>query len=94
MAPYKLNIKRSARKALDKIPQERIRERVEGAIAALADDPRPPNSKALQGKFADYTRVAVGSYRVVYLARDEELVVLVVLVAQREGVYEMLERLG
>ncbi len=40
-----------------------------------------------------YRRVREGPYRIVYEVRDEELVVLVVLVAQREGVYDALRRM-
>lgn len=40
-----------------------------------------------------YRRVREGSYRIVYEVRDEDLVVLVVLVAQREGVYDTLRRM-
>lgn len=35
-----------------------------------------------------------GEYRVIYEVRDKELVVLVVIVGQREGVYNILKRLG
>lgn len=35
-----------------------------------------------------------GEYRVIYQIHDDELVVVVVIVAQREGVYEFLKRLG
>ncbi len=35
-----------------------------------------------------------GEYRVIYQIRDDDLVVVVVIVAQREGVYELLKRLG
>ena len=66
---------------------------MEDRIAALADDPRPTDSRQLQGELGVYRRVREGPYRIVYEMRDEELVVLVVLVAQREGVYEALRRM-
>ena len=95
---YTVNTKRSARKAIDKIPQRKSRKRVEDAIEDLAQEPRPPNSKKLQGKYSTYRRIDVvgvgGEYRIIYEVRDEELVVVVVIVAQREGVYEILKRLG
>ena len=95
---YTVNTKRSARKAIDKIPQRKSRKRVEDAIEDLAQEPRPPNSKKLQGKYSTYRRIDVGGvggeYRIIYEVRDEELVVVVVIVAQREGVYEILKRLG
>lgn len=95
---YALSYKRSAKKAVDKIPQRKGRERVEDAIENLADEPRPPHSKQLKGKHSVYRRIDVGGvggeYRVIYQIRDDELVVVVVIVAQREGVYELLKRLG
>lgn len=95
---YSLSYKRSAKKAVAKIPQRRARRRVEDAIEDLASNPRPPASKQLSGKHSIYRRIdvsGVGSeYRVIYEVRDDELVILVVIVGQREGVYEMLKRLG
>lgn len=92
---YTLRTKRSARKAIDKIPQPKARGRVEDAIEALAEEPCPPGNKQLQGKHPAYRRIEVGrEYRVIYEVREEELVVLVVVVGQREGVYELLKRLG
>lgn len=93
---YTVSTKRSAAKAIDKIPQRKARERVEDAIENLADEPRPPHSKQLKGKHSVYRRIDVGGvggeYRIIYQIRDDELVV--VIVAQREGVYELLKRLG
>jgi len=93
---YAVNTKRSARKAIRAIPQRKIRERIEDAIEALAADPRPEGSEKLAGtpKGTVLWRIKEGAFRIVYEIRDEELVVLVVLVAQRESVYDLLRRLG
>lgn len=95
---YSLSYKRSAQKAVAKIPQPKARQRVEDAIEELATEPRPPASKQLSGKHSIYRRIDVGGvgseYRIIYEVRDEELVILVVIVGQREGVYDMLKRLG
>jgi mRNA interferase RelE/StbE len=99
---YTISTKRSARKAIDKIPQRKARERVEDAIEDLGEEPRPLNSKKLQGKLQGkhsiYRRIDVGGvggeYRIIYEVRDDDLIVVVVIVAQREGIYEMLKRLG
>ncbi len=95
---YTVSTKRSAAKAIDKIPQRKARERVEDAIEDLADEPRPPKSKQLKGKHSHYRRIDVGGvggeHRVIYEVRDDELMVVVVIVGPREGVYELLKRLG
>lgn len=73
-----------------------MRGRVEDAIEALAADPRPEGAEKLTGtpKGTVLWRIREGAFRIVYEIRDEELVVLIVLVAQREGVYDLLRRLG
>ncbi len=95
---YTVSTKRSAAKAIDKIPQRKARDRVEVAIEALAEEPRPSHSKQLKGKHSVYRRIDVGGvggeYRVIYEVRDDELVVVVVIVGPREGVYDILKRLG
>ncbi len=60
---YRVNIKRSARKAIDRIPQKKARRRVEDRIEALADDPRLADSRQLQGELGVYRRVREGPYR-------------------------------
>lgn len=65
-------------------PQQRAR--LQGAIALLAQDPRPPSSRPLKGR-AGY-RVHVGGYRILYAAADDVLVVVVVTVGHGRGVYE------
>ncbi len=95
---YTISTKGSARKAIDKIPQRKARKRVEDAIEDLAEEPRPPNSKKLQGKHSIYRRIDVGGvgveYRIVYEVRDDERAVVVARVGPREGIYEILKRLG
>jgi mRNA interferase RelE/StbE len=54
-------------------------------MALLARDPRPPGAKQLQGR--DALRVRVGSYRIIYAVKDDELLVLVVAVGHRRDVY-------
>lgn len=92
---YTVKIKRSARKDMRAIPQKKVLKRVEDAIESLADDPRPEGAKKLSGtpKGTVLWRIEQRPFRIVYEVQDEELVVLVVLVAQREGVYEMVKRM-
>jgi mRNA interferase RelE/StbE len=62
-----------------------MRGRVQGAIALLAQDPRPPAARALQGRPG--LRVRVGDYRIIYTVSDDVLLVVVVTVGHRRDVY-------
>ena len=84
MSKYRIELRPAAVKALRRIdPQDR--SRVQGAIALLGEDPRPPGARALQGR--DGYRVRVGNYRIIYTIRNDILVVVVVTVGHRRDVY-------
>jgi mRNA interferase RelE/StbE len=59
---------------------------VQGAIALLAQDPRPPAARALRGR--DGLRVRVGDYRILYTVDDGVLLVVVVTLAHRRDGYD------
>jgi mRNA interferase RelE/StbE len=63
-----------------------LRERVESAIDALAENPRPPGCKKLVG-FEDEWRVRVGEYRVLYVIDDTKHRVTIARVAHRREAY-------
>ena len=85
MSKYRIELRPAAVEALRRIdPQDR--GRVQGAIALLGEDPRPPGARALQGR--DGYRVRVGNCRIVYTIRNDILVVVVVTVGHRRDVYE------
>jgi mRNA interferase RelE/StbE len=86
-ARYALEIKRSAQKSISRLPKQDA-GRVRDAIDALADDPRPRAAGSVVG--TPFLRVRVGSYRIVYEVREEELLVLVVRVGHRREVYRSL----
>jgi len=69
-------------KALQEVDQKRIGAKID----ALAKNPRPPGSKMLQGE-ERYMCLRVGTFRVIYDVRDEELLVLVIRIAHRREVY-------
>jgi mRNA interferase RelE/StbE len=71
--------------ALPKSDQERITQRID----ALADDPRPPGAKALQGQHGLY-RLRSGDYRIIYKIEDDRLLVLVIKIGHRRDVYRRL----
>ena len=74
-----------ARKQLLKLPSVTAK-RIEKAIAALTDNPRPKGAKKLKGA-DDLYRIRMGNYRVIYQVQDRALVVLVVKIGHRQGVY-------
>ena len=72
---YRVEVTRSAVKAFRRVnPADAARLR--GAIAMLAEDPRPPASRPLRGR--DGWRLRVGDYRVIYTIRDDVLLIVVV----------------
>jgi mRNA interferase RelE/StbE len=82
---YRIELRPAAVKALRRIhPQDRLR--IQGAIALLGEDPRPPGAKALQGR--DALRVRVGNYRIIYMVHDDVLLVVVVTLGHRKDVYD------
>ena len=81
---YRVEIKRSAAKAIEALDQS-DRRRVVERIAALADAPRPPGCVKLAG--ADLYRIRQGPIRIVYQIEDRRLIVVIVKVAQRRDAY-------
>lgn len=73
----------AAVKSLRKIDVQ-DRGRIQGAIALLGEDPRPPGAKALQGR--DGLRVRVGNYRIIYTVHDDVLLVVVVILGHRKDI--------
>ena len=84
MARYKVILRQSVFKDLDGIPKKDVVRIVE-AIGALAEDPRPPQSRKLSGE--EKYRLRCGSCRVIYEIRNEELIVCVARARHRSDVY-------
>ena len=84
MASYEIRFRKSVGKDLDPIPKRDVRQIV-AAIAALANNPRPPQSRKLSG--SEKYRLRCGAYRVLYEIQDDVLVVCVVKVGHRKDVY-------
>jgi mRNA interferase RelE/StbE len=82
---YRIELRPAAVRALRKLDPP-IQRRVQGAIALLADDPRPPAARALQGRPG--LRVRVGDYRIIYTVADDVLLVVVVTLGHRRDVYD------
>lgn len=84
MSRYRIEVRPAALRALRKVDPT-MRPRIEGAIALLAEDPRPPASRPLRGR-PGY-RVRVGDYRIIYTVQDDVLLVVVVALGHRREVY-------
>lgn len=87
MASYKLLIKPSAVKELERIP-EKNRRRIIYRIQGLADNPRPRGCEKLSNQ--DKYRLRQGMYRILYQIDDGEVIVVVIRVAKRAKVYRKL----
>lgn len=85
MEPYKIVIKKSVTKDLKKIPVMDV-QRIVSVIQALAENPRPPQSKKLSGQ--ERYRLRQGNYRILYSIEDDKLIVCVVKIGNRRDVYK------
>lgn len=85
MARYKVLIKPSAVKEIERISREADRQRIVERISALANDPRPTGSRKLSG--LERYRLSQGPYRIIYAIEDDVLVVYVVKIGHRKDVY-------
>ena len=82
--PYSLKIKQSALKELHRIDNP-DRKRLIEAIDKLVENPHV--GKLLKGEFSGLRRLRVGSYRVVYEINEDEILILILRVTHRGGVY-------
>ncbi len=81
---YRIELRPAAVRALRRVdPQDR--PRIQGAIALLGQDPRPPGATAFRGRPG--LRVRVGSCRILYTVQDDVLLVVVVTLGHRQDVY-------
>ena len=85
MSRYRIEVRPAAARALRKLDPS-VRPRIQGAIALLAEDPRPPASRRLRGR-SGY-RVRVGDHRIIYTVTDDVLLVVVVTPGHRRDVYK------
>ena len=83
---YRLQIKRTAERDLQKLPRPLFR-RLNTHILALPEEPRPSGVRKLKGSLEGW-RIRVGEYRVVYQIDDEQKTVTIVRVRHRRDVYK------
>lgn len=85
MGNYRIVIKKSAAKEIEKI-QKQDRIRIIEKIRSLSSDPHPSGSKKLSGK--EKYRIRQGNYRILYQVIDDALVINVVKVGHRRDIYK------
>ena len=86
MGDYSIQVKPSARKEMEALPDHvlaRVLERVE----SLRHTPRPAGCKKLKG-YKDSWRIRIGDWRVVYIIDDNAKLISVTRIAHRREVYE------
>ena len=81
---YRLEVSHAAHPDLSGLSAQ-TRERVNRAIAGLAENPRSPGAKKLTAR--DGYRIRVGDYRVLYLVDDSSKLVVIYRVMARGDVY-------
>jgi|Deesub1362A_J573_1020465.scaffolds.fasta_scaffold01854_9 mRNA-degrading endonuclease RelE of RelBE toxin-antitoxin system len=95
MSSWTLRYDPRVRKELERIRDKEIIRRLKDAAEALQDNPF--SGKPLRGYPGVWSkRVGTkgGEWRIIYLPLKDERVVLIVLMAPREEVYELLRRGG
>lgn len=85
MAKYKLVFKKSVAKDLRSIPNTDVKK-ILAKIDTLTLNPRAEGCIKLSG--ADKYRVRQGIYRIIYEIRDEQLIISVIKIGHRSGVYQ------
>ena len=82
---YKIEVLRSAAKALKNIPKS-DRDRIIKKIDGLGENPPTTNTTKMKGNNPFY-KIRVGNYRIVYEIINEILLILIVKVGHRKDIY-------
>lgn len=65
--------------------------KIKGAVAELAEEPRPRGAETLSGTNPALQRIRVGDFRVIYEIKEGELLVWVVRLGDRKEIYRFLK---
>ena len=82
---YRIEFGHRAQRAFRNLPPD-IQRRLDPAIMALANNPRPPGCIKLSGEESLW-RIRVGDYRIVYQVQDDRRLVLVLKLGHRREIY-------
>ena len=85
---YRIEFKRSAAKALKKVPK-RDRKSIHDKIESLAENLPDPNLTKMKGD-NPFHRIRVGDYRIIYEIQNDILVILVLKIGHRKDIYRKL----
>ncbi len=85
---YRIEVRRSAAKALKKIPKP-DRKRISEKIDSLEE--KLPNQDITKMKGNNpFHKVRVGNYRIIYEIQDDVLLILIVKIGHRKDIYRNL----
>jgi len=82
---YRIEVKRSAAKALKNIPKP-DRRRIIEKIDRLSEELPNPEKTKMKGD-NPFHRIRVGDYRIIYEIQNKVLVILIVKVGHRKDIY-------
>jgi len=85
VADYRVLIKPSALKELEKLPKKDLK-RIAEKIRSLSFDPRPSGCEKLSA--LERYRIRQGNYRVVYLIEDDQMRITIYKIGHRRNVYK------
>ena len=86
---HQLQLTKAAERDLLALPRQ-IRRRIDEALLALAEEPRPDGVVKLKGTKGDRWRVRVGNYRILYAINDAQRVVEIARLLDRKEAYRAL----
>lgn len=81
---FKVVVERKVEKSLSKIPQK-WRVRLAKAIDSLSTNPF--HGKKLEGELEGLYSIRVWPYRIIYSINKKEIVIIVVAIGHRQGIY-------
>lgn len=87
----KVDLERSALRFLKKLPPKH-RKQIGLRILDLRHDPDPHDSQKLRGKLADYWRITVGEYRIIYFVDSDVLRIPLIGKRNDGSVYRQMHR--
>jgi mRNA interferase RelE/StbE len=82
---YRVVLERPVQKTMERLPRD-LRQRLAKAMVELGNNPRPIGYVQLKGEYKHF-RIRVGDWRIIYNINDDELIVLVLEVGSRGGIY-------